>query len=197
MPRAILHVMSLLLMVCLLIIVKAQPLNAQQHKSGLQDAHQKSYSGEERRVIKALSEEMIENYQQGRGMGLAKAAELNHYPGPMHILELKKTLALSPDQEQRIEQAYSVMHEEAVKLGKELIAQEMALDALFAEVKADSLSVRQITARIGELQAAIRFSHLHAHIKAQTILTKEQIMVYDQARGYAESPKPKSIRRRK
>jgi hypothetical protein len=39
------------------------------------------YAGQEKREIKALSAEDIEGYLTGQGMGFAKAAELNHYPG--------------------------------------------------------------------------------------------------------------------
>ena len=44
------------------------------------------YTGEEQRAIKALSEEEIGDLLEARGMGLAKAAELNSYPGPLHVL---------------------------------------------------------------------------------------------------------------
>src|SRR5512140_1710908 len=44
------------------------------------------YAGEEKREIKSLSADVIEQYNQGEGMGMAKAAELNHYPGPRHVL---------------------------------------------------------------------------------------------------------------
>jgi hypothetical protein len=40
------------------------------------------YSGQETREIKALSRDEISGYLSGDGMGFAKAAELNHYPGP-------------------------------------------------------------------------------------------------------------------
>jgi len=46
------------------------------------------YAGQEKRSIKALSQAQIENFLSGAGMGFAKAAELNHYPGPKHVLEL-------------------------------------------------------------------------------------------------------------
>ena len=46
------------------------------------------YTGEEQRAIKALSEEEIKDLLEARGMGLAKAAELNSYPGPLHVLQL-------------------------------------------------------------------------------------------------------------
>ena len=46
------------------------------------------YVGLEAREIKALSEEQRQELLDGHGMGLALAAELNHYPGPKHVLEL-------------------------------------------------------------------------------------------------------------
>src|SRR3990172_8479974 len=76
---------------------------AQQHQHG-----QSPYAGLEGREIKALSPEQIQELRNGDGMGLALAAELNHYPGPRHVLELAHELALSPkqqDQVQAIEQA--------------------------------------------------------------------------------------------
>jgi len=43
----------------------------------------------------------------GRGFGLAFAADQNGYPGPMHVLELRDRLKLSPDQEAR---THELMH---------------------------------------------------------------------------------------
>lgn len=48
-----------------------------------------SYSGYASREIKALSPAQIEDLRTGRGMGLALPAELNGYPGPLHVLELE------------------------------------------------------------------------------------------------------------
>ena len=45
------------------------------------------YAGFEKRAIKALSEQQIADLRAGRGMTLALAAELNGYPGPVHVLE--------------------------------------------------------------------------------------------------------------
>ena len=36
--------------------------------------------------IRGLSEQEIDDLTNGRGMGLARAAELNGYPGPLHVL---------------------------------------------------------------------------------------------------------------
>src|SRR5690348_13327169 len=43
------------------------------------------YAGQQARAIKALSEADVAALRGGEGMGLAKAAELNGYPGPRHV----------------------------------------------------------------------------------------------------------------
>jgi hypothetical protein len=60
------------------------------------------YAGRQTRSIKALSDEDIDALRKGEGMGLAKAAELNGYPGPAHVRALAKQLRLSDDQLARI-----------------------------------------------------------------------------------------------
>src|SRR5712691_2371518 len=57
------------------------------------------YAGEQQRSIKALSERDIAELQSGHGMGLAKSAELNGYPGPAHVLELAAPLELTAEQQ--------------------------------------------------------------------------------------------------
>src|SRR4051794_40771771 len=56
------------------------------------------YSGQQARSIKALSPENIAALLTGEGMGMAKAAELNGYPGPAHVLALAKELNLTEAQ---------------------------------------------------------------------------------------------------
>lgn len=155
------------------------------------------YAGEQKRSIKALSDDTIDGYRMGRGMGMAKAAELNHYPGPMHILQLKEKLRLSPEQSATLEKTFDRMHNETVQLGNSLIEQEQMLDSVFSTAKADSINVKDLTSRIGELQGKIRFAHLNAHITAQKILTAEQIALYDRERGYASDAKKVTTAKRK
>src|SRR3954453_5821878 len=50
------------------------------------------YAGMESRPIKTLSTTEIADYLSGKGMGFARAAELNHYPGPAHVLALASEL---------------------------------------------------------------------------------------------------------
>ena len=45
----------------------------------------RQYAGQQARSIKALDDAEIDTLLNGRGMGLARAAELNHYPGPKHV----------------------------------------------------------------------------------------------------------------
>ncbi|MGH7485986.1 MAG: hypothetical protein ACREMY_10365, partial [bacterium] len=45
------------------------------------------YAGQQSREIKALSQEEAAGLLAGKGMGFAKAAELNGFAGPAHVLE--------------------------------------------------------------------------------------------------------------
>lgn len=79
---------TILLVVFLLIPLSGFAVSEHSHKS--------KYVGQEKREIKSLSETDIEELRNGRGWGLAKAAELNGLPGPAHLLEMKKAIGFSP-----------------------------------------------------------------------------------------------------
>ncbi len=143
-----------------------------------------SYAGQEQREIKALSSEEIQNYLAGKGAGLAKAAELNHYPGPAHVLELADKLQLSEEQKARTKAIFDGMQKEAARQGKALVEKEQELDRLFAAGAVTTDSLHSTLKQIGELQAGVRRSHLQAHIEQQAVLTKAQIAKYDALRGY-------------
>src|SRR3954447_20268589 len=102
---------------------------------GFADAHAQSpqpYAGLQSRPLKALSERQIADLRAGRGMTLALAAELNGYPGPLHVIELADALVLTADQRARMQALYEAMKAEAVPLGERLITQEAELDREFA-----------------------------------------------------------------
>src|ERR1043166_1717373 len=82
---------------------------------------QHPYAGMDQRSVKALSEQQIADLRAGRGMGLALAAELNGYPGPMHVLELAESLGLSDRQRAKMQELLAAMKAEAVPLGAKLI----------------------------------------------------------------------------
>ena len=56
------------------------------------DSLHSKYKGQEHRDIKSLSTDDIAELQRGGGWGLAKAAELNGVPGPVHLLEMEKEI---------------------------------------------------------------------------------------------------------
>ena len=142
------------------------------------------YAGQETRDIKALAPEDVDAFLSGKGMGLAKAAELNGYPGPAHVLAMATELDLSPDQKRRTEALFTSMEAKATDLGHALVEQERELDQQFASKAATQESVAVILQRIGELQAKVRGAHLQAHLSQLQILTPAQIAKYQELRGY-------------
>src|SRR5581483_424112 len=100
----------------------------------------------------------------GRGMGLALAAELNGYPGPIHVLELADQLQLTDPQRQRMRELTEQMKAEAVPVGEKLIERERALNEAFASQNVTPASLADLTARIGETQGTLRAVHLKYHL---------------------------------
>src|SRR4029078_10845246 len=78
---------------------------------------QQPYAGLQERSIKTLSDHEIADVTAGRGMGLALAAELNGYPGPIHAIELASELHLSPEQITKFKAFYEAMKSEALPPG--------------------------------------------------------------------------------
>jgi Spy/CpxP family protein refolding chaperone len=148
---------------------------------------QSPYSGQETRDIKALSAEEIQKLLTGQGMGFAKAAELNQYPGPKHVLELSGELELTEEQEARTTQIREDMSMEAVRLGNLVVAKERELDALFATAKIDESQLNTLVSEIAGLRGKLRVVHLRAHLQTKRVLTMHQIHLYDQLRGYGNS----------
>jgi Spy/CpxP family protein refolding chaperone len=143
------------------------------------------YAGQQSRDIKALSEDEARGYAEGAGMGFAKAAELNGYPGPAHVLENAQALGLTPEQRKAIEFVMQAHKAEARALGAELLRRERELDALFATRQATAAAIDTKTFEIGLTQAKLRASHLKAHTATTALLTPEQVDRYNRSRGYA------------
>jgi Spy/CpxP family protein refolding chaperone len=148
------------------------------------------YAGQQTRSINALSVEDVAALRKGEGMGMAKAAELNGYPGPAHVLALARQLLLTEDQSRQVQLVFDRMSAAARPLGDEVITHERALDLLFAEGRADQDRVTAETASIGELQGRLRSVHLAAHLEMRAHLTAEQIANYQRLRGYGDNAMP-------
>lgn len=143
-----------------------------------------SYVGQEARDIKSLSAEEVDAYLSGKGFGLAKAAELNGYAGPAHVLQLSAELGLTPEQRAQTEALFASMQLKASTLGRALVEKERGLDQMFATRTATPALLADALDEIGSLQAQVRGAHLEAHLAQAGILTTEQNARYAQLRGY-------------
>jgi len=134
--------------------------------------------------IKALAPERIEGLLAGKGLGYARAAELNGIPGPLHVLELADELGLSEPQRRDTQALYAQMLAQAKALGAGLVAAEAALDALLRGTGADAAQVLVQLQAIADIEARLRHTHLSAHLAQQKLLTPAQIQAYATLRGY-------------
>lgn len=146
------------------------------------------YAGQQTRAIKALAPEEIADLLEGRGMGLAKAGELNHYPGPAHVLAMRDALALTADQLTAVQAAFERMSAAAKPLGAAVVERERALDRAFADGTVTRERLAAMTAEIAALSGQLRAVHLAAHLETRDLLTPVQIARYDALRGYADAP---------
>jgi Spy/CpxP family protein refolding chaperone len=145
---------------------------------------QQPYAGLQNRSIKTLSDQQIADLNAGRGMGLALAAELNGYPGPIHAIELASDLHLSPEQVAKLKALFEAMKAETIPLGASLISQERDLNDDFANRRITPAGLEAATQKIGSTQAALRAAHLKYHLSTVDILTPEQVARYNELRGY-------------
>jgi Spy/CpxP family protein refolding chaperone len=145
---------------------------------------QSPYAGQQSRDIKALSDKEVKDLLAGAGMGLAKSAELNRYPGPMHALELADPLALTAEQRERLTSLMQRHKAAARSMGERVVALERDLDALFAKGKPTPAEVERLSVAIGEAQGRLRAEHLRTHLETTALLTPAQVDQYVKARGY-------------
>jgi Spy/CpxP family protein refolding chaperone len=154
------------------------------------DAPPTPYAGQQTRAIKALSDDDIASLLKGEGMGMAKAAELNGYPGPTHVLALAPQLKLTEPQRQQVQAIFDRMNAAAKPLGAELVEREQVLDQLFAKGEITPNRLATETAAIAELQGRLHSVHLGAHLETGAVLSLDQIALYEQLRGYRDPAAP-------
>jgi Spy/CpxP family protein refolding chaperone len=132
-----------------------------------------------------LESDKVEQYRAGAGMGYAKAAELNHFPGPMHVLELADQLRLSDDQRAATRRLMDEHKKEARGIGAELVEAERAIESLFRKGHVDQAALARAVREAAALEGEYRLSHLETHRRMRALLTAEQVKRYDELRGYA------------
>ena len=145
---------------------------------------QSPYAGQESRDLKALSADEVASYVEGKGQGFAKPAELNGFPGPMHVLELADSLELTAEQRTATRKLMDRHKAEARALGREYIENERRLERLFASREATPEAVSAAVTRSAEIHARIRAAHLVTHIEQTRLLEPAQIGKYAVLRGY-------------
>lgn len=143
------------------------------------------YAGLEDRTVRALSDEQIDDLLAGKGSGYALAAELNHYPGPTHVLEMADELGLSSAQEEMVRDIFAPMQTEAKALGRDLVDLESRLDQAFGSGSITQPLLNELTAEIAQTEGELRAVHLAAHLELQDVLTPGQVQLYDELRGYS------------
>lgn len=142
------------------------------------------YAGQQARTVTTLSPEDIADLQAGRGWGLAKPAELNGFPGPMHVLELDEELALTPVQKSKVQAIFDRMKRRAIALAPAYIEAEAELDRSF---RSGGINANRLKAHLRAAERAradLRAVHLEAHLATTPILTPDQRKRYAELRGY-------------
>ena len=142
------------------------------------------YAGQEQRTIKALSADEQAELLDGKGMGFAKAAELNGYPGPRQVLDMAEALQLTDEQRRETQALFERMRDEARRQGAALIEAERVLDAVYASHTATRDSVDRQLRVIEEIRTRLRAAHLQAHLDQAALLTPAQVAEYARLRGY-------------
>ena len=168
----------LLLMFSLFVVVNAN------------QTHSSKYKGQESRAIKSLSQDDIVELKKGGGWGLAKAAELNGYPGPSHLLKMKDKINLSSEQEAKIEVIFKNMKENAMVFGEKLIFLEKELNDSFSNKTISDTKLKTYVKDIMEVRSQLRLVHLSTHLQTPKILTQKQIDLYNGLRGYSKTVNP-------
>ena len=136
------------------------------------------------RPIKALSADDVAGLRAGRGMAMALPAELNRYPGPLHVLEHAAALDLTPEQRDRLTLQVEALRTAAVALGEQIIARESELDAHFRSGAPEAGTIDRITSEIAALYGQLRAVHLRTHLATRSSLTEIQLAKYQTLRGY-------------
>ena len=148
--------------------------------------------------IRGLTEAEVGELERGAGMGLARAAELNGYPGPRHLLDAVAAgqLHVTPEQNRRVEQIFDDMAGSARRLGDQIITEESALDTAFRAGTIDETDLRSRVSRIAMLRGELRAVHLGAHLETRALLSAAQVGRYNELRGYkADSGQPEHPQR--
>jgi Heavy-metal resistance len=136
-----------------------------------------------------LGADEVAELLEGHGMGQARVAEVQGYPGPRHVLEAwgAGKFPLSSEQATRVQEIARDMAGEARRLGGLVVEAERELALAFRNGAIDAMGLGARVDRIAALRGDLRAVHLRAHLETRAVLDPTQIARYAELRGYAPS----------
>ena len=165
-------------LVAFAVALGALPVHAQHQGHG----HTPGTASDGHLKAQACADEFEAVVRDGRGFGLAFAADQHGYPGPMHVLELKDRLGLDLAQETRVRTLMQAMFADSRPKGARLLEAEARLRRLFVAGGADEAAVRAAVVEVEQARAELRLVHLLAHLRTRELLTEAQRRAYHEAR---------------
>jgi uncharacterized protein (DUF305 family) len=136
--------------------------------------------------VRGLSQEEINGLLAGKGLGYARSAELNGYPGPRHVLDMTE-LQLTSEQTASITTIFDNMNREAVTLGQKIVDAETVLSQSFSDKKITEVSLQEQLKKLTALYSQLRQVHLQAHLAVTPLLSEDQLAQYQVLRGYTQN----------
>jgi len=167
--------------VAALLVATAMPAAAQQGEQAAGPATE--HAGHQGRGQGGMRAREFRNLQQGRGMGMGRVADVNGYPGPMHVLEHAEALELTDGQSERTRELMTRVKTRAPELGKQVVDAEKRLEAMFAGGSVNAAKMDSLLMEIAELRAHLRSLHLTAHLDQAAVLTEVQLEKYKELRS--------------
>ena len=174
----------MLRLLALAVSLAAAPAAQHDHAGHGHAGHDHAADGHNTRVPSGLTAGDVSGLLEGAGLGMAKPAEMNNYPGPLHVIEHADALLLTPEQRATAERLRAEMLAQAVPLGRQLVDAERSLDAVFASGSATAQDVERAVGQAAAVHARLRAVHLRAHLAMRDALTDDQIRAYARLRGY-------------
>ena len=101
---------------------------------------------------------------------------------------MEDKIHLTHEQKIKIEAVYADMKKKAMLLGEKFIHLEAELNNSFLNKTITQASLKKIVRAIENVKAELRIAHLSTHLQTPNILTDEQIILYNQLRGYSKDP---------
>ena len=126
----------------------------------------------------SLTKEEVNAYLTGGSLDFVRVANINHFPSPKRVMQIKGLLNLNRAQDNRTTISYKLMRKYAIKTGRKIVRKESQLNHLFQQADVDLSAVKKLVHELAILKGELRFIHLKARVSQKNYLTNEQISTY-------------------